>query len=167
MKSIIKDHNKRNKANPIRLNFEIEDQDHNEDRIVKGKEIDDEDLNEWWRLREAFTTRYSTRKACYKETHEITKIVRKANETCSIACEMCTEKAIYSMVRLHHMFSSPVEDRVLSHQKRWNDRYTAGAKSRIVEDESARSTLERIRRCTGDGVLSWSQMQLETDVGAV
>ncbi|GKB12202.1 hypothetical protein Tco_0846125 [Tanacetum coccineum] len=45
MKSIIKDHNKRNKANPIRLNFEIEDQDPNEDRIVKGKEIDDEDLN--------------------------------------------------------------------------------------------------------------------------
>ncbi|GKA15945.1 reverse transcriptase domain-containing protein [Tanacetum coccineum] len=165
MKSIIKEHNKRNKANPIRLNFEMEDQDPNEDRIVKGKEIDDEDLskpfketlktpftrriiefsgpeynmptnialydgstdpadhlnrfvgaansgewpmpvwcrmfqktldgsargwfeslspnsiNEWWRLREAFTTRYSTRKACYKEPHEITKIVRKANET--------------------------------------------------------------------------------------
>ncbi|GKC54750.1 reverse transcriptase domain-containing protein [Tanacetum coccineum] len=165
MKSIIKDHNKRNKANPIRLNFEIEDQDPNEGRIVKGKEIDDEDLSkpfketlktpftrriiefsgpeysmptnialyngstdpadhlnrfvgaansgewpmpvwcrmfqqtldgsargwfeslppnsidEWWRLREAFTTRYSTRKACYKEPHEITKIVRKANET--------------------------------------------------------------------------------------
>ncbi|GJR63960.1 reverse transcriptase domain-containing protein [Tanacetum coccineum] len=165
MKSIIKDHNKRNKANPIRLNFEIEDQDPNEDRIVKGKEIDDEDLSkpfketlktpftrriiefsgpeysmptnialyngstdpadhlnrfvgaansgewpmpvwcrmfqqtldgsargwfeslspnsidEWWKLREAFTTRYSIRKACYKEPHEITKIVRKANET--------------------------------------------------------------------------------------
>ncbi|GKA89677.1 reverse transcriptase domain-containing protein [Tanacetum coccineum] len=165
MKSIIKDHNKRNKANPIRLNFEIKDQYPNEDHIVKGKEIDDEDLSkpfketlktpftrriiefsgpeysmptnialyagstdladhlnrfvgdansgewpmpvwcrmfqqtldgsargwfeslspnnidEWWRLREAFTTRYSTRKACYKEPHEITKIVRKANET--------------------------------------------------------------------------------------
>ncbi|GJX20402.1 reverse transcriptase domain-containing protein [Tanacetum coccineum] len=139
MKSIIKDHNKRNKCQPIRQNFEIEDQDPNEDRIVKGKEIDDEDLtfqptshihgplnqqiqlnrfvwaansgecahadganvqpnfdgsargwfeslppnsiDEWWRLREAFTTRYSTRKACYKEPHEITKIVRKANET--------------------------------------------------------------------------------------
>ncbi|GJU66245.1 reverse transcriptase domain-containing protein [Tanacetum coccineum] len=94
MKSIIKDHNKRNKANPIRLNFEIEDQDPNEDRIVKGKEVDDEDLtrgwfkslspnsiDEWWKLREAFNPRYSTRKACYKEPHEITKIVRKANET--------------------------------------------------------------------------------------
>ncbi|GKD07182.1 reverse transcriptase domain-containing protein [Tanacetum coccineum] len=165
MKSIIKEHNKRNKANPIRLNFEMEDQDPKEDRIVKGREIDDDDLSkpfketlktpftrriiefsgpeysmptnialydgstdpadhlnrfvgaansgewpmpvwcrmfqqtldgsargwfeslppnsigEWWRLREAFNTRYSTRKACYKEPHEITKIVRKANET--------------------------------------------------------------------------------------
>ncbi|GKE47671.1 hypothetical protein Tco_1478929 [Tanacetum coccineum] len=46
MKSIIKDHNKRNKANPIRLNFEIEDQDPNEDRIVKGKKVDDGDLTD-------------------------------------------------------------------------------------------------------------------------
>ncbi|GKB07453.1 reverse transcriptase domain-containing protein [Tanacetum coccineum] len=38
-------------------------------------------IDEWWRLREAFTTRYLIRKACYKEPHEITKIVRKANET--------------------------------------------------------------------------------------
>ncbi|GKF23024.1 reverse transcriptase domain-containing protein [Tanacetum coccineum] len=38
-------------------------------------------IDEWWRLGETFTTRYSTRKACYKERHEITKIVRKANET--------------------------------------------------------------------------------------
>ncbi|GKA47621.1 hypothetical protein Tco_0740504 [Tanacetum coccineum] len=38
-------------------------------------------IDEWWKLREAFTTRYSIRKACYKEPHEITKIVRKANET--------------------------------------------------------------------------------------
>ncbi|GJT90742.1 hypothetical protein Tco_1079587 [Tanacetum coccineum] len=139
MKSIIKDHNKRNKANPIRLNFEIEDQDPNEDRIVKGKEIDDEDLSkpfketlktpftrriiefsgpeysmptnialydgstdpadhlnrgglkslspnsidEWWRLKRGLIhpLEYSTKKACYKEPHEITKIVRKANET--------------------------------------------------------------------------------------
>ncbi|GKB08037.1 hypothetical protein Tco_0836321 [Tanacetum coccineum] len=95
-KSIIKDHNKRNKANPIRLNLNCRDRKtkpQNEDRHVKGKEIDDEDLrdgsrafppnsiDEWWKLREAFTTRYSTRKACYKEPHEITKIVRKANET--------------------------------------------------------------------------------------
>ncbi|GJR63664.1 hypothetical protein Tco_1505826 [Tanacetum coccineum] len=122
MKSIIKEHNKQNKANPIRLNFEIEDQDTNEDRIVKGKEIDDEGLSKPFKetLKTPFTRRIiefsgpehsmptnialyngSTdpvdhlnrfvgaansgngpcRKACYKEPHEITKIVRKANET--------------------------------------------------------------------------------------
>ncbi|GJX17617.1 hypothetical protein Tco_0218449 [Tanacetum coccineum] len=45
MKSIIKEHNKRNKANPVRLNFETEDQDPKEDRIVKGREVDDDDLS--------------------------------------------------------------------------------------------------------------------------
>ncbi|GJY21962.1 reverse transcriptase domain-containing protein [Tanacetum coccineum] len=38
-------------------------------------------INEWYQLREAFTTRYSIRRACYKEPHEITKVVRRANET--------------------------------------------------------------------------------------
>ncbi|GKB22479.1 reverse transcriptase domain-containing protein [Tanacetum coccineum] len=38
-------------------------------------------LNEWADLREAFAARYSVRRACVKEPHEITKIVRKANES--------------------------------------------------------------------------------------
>ncbi|GJX52068.1 hypothetical protein Tco_0280437 [Tanacetum coccineum] len=38
-------------------------------------------INEWYQLREAFTTRYSIRRACYKEPYEITKVVRRANET--------------------------------------------------------------------------------------
>ncbi|GJR25957.1 reverse transcriptase domain-containing protein [Tanacetum coccineum] len=180
MKSIIKEHNKRNKANPIRLNFETEDQDPKEDRIVKGREVDDDDLSkpfketlktpftrriiefsgpeysmptnialydgstdpadhlnrfvgaansgewpmpvwcrmfqqtldgsargwfenlppnsidEWWRLREAFTTS-STRKACYKEPHEITKIVRKANETLTAFKERWTVETGFIM----------------------------------------------------------------------
>ncbi|GKF63306.1 hypothetical protein Tco_0186754, partial [Tanacetum coccineum] len=33
------------------------------------------------KLREAFAARYSVRRACFKEPHEITKIVRKANES--------------------------------------------------------------------------------------
>ncbi|GKF35255.1 hypothetical protein Tco_0108455 [Tanacetum coccineum] len=37
-------------------------------------------IDEWPDLREVFTTRYSVRKACFKEPHEITKIVRRANE---------------------------------------------------------------------------------------
>ncbi|GJW99395.1 reverse transcriptase domain-containing protein [Tanacetum coccineum] len=38
-------------------------------------------INEWAELREAFAARYSVRRACFKEPHEITKIVRKANES--------------------------------------------------------------------------------------
>ncbi|GJY23090.1 reverse transcriptase domain-containing protein [Tanacetum coccineum] len=122
LKSLIKSHNRKNKGDPIRLDFETEDtevQDHN---IAKGKEVVDEDLrkpfnadnsgewpmpmwcrmfqqtldgsargwferlphdniNEWAELREAFAARYSVRRACFKEPHEITKIIRKANES--------------------------------------------------------------------------------------
>nr|GEV45789.1 reverse transcriptase domain-containing protein [Tanacetum cinerariifolium] len=38
-------------------------------------------INEWSDLREAFATGYSVRRACFKEPHEITKIVRKDNES--------------------------------------------------------------------------------------
>nr|GEV33006.1 hypothetical protein [Tanacetum cinerariifolium] len=38
-------------------------------------------INEWADLREAFATRYSIRRACFKEPHEITKILKKANES--------------------------------------------------------------------------------------
>ncbi|GJZ40059.1 reverse transcriptase domain-containing protein [Tanacetum coccineum] len=55
-------------------------------------------IDEWWRLREAFTTRYSTRKACYKEPHEITKIVRKANETLTAFKERWTQSVFASNV---------------------------------------------------------------------
>ncbi|GJY90765.1 reverse transcriptase domain-containing protein [Tanacetum coccineum] len=54
-------------------------------------------IDEWWRLREAFTTRYSTRKACYKEPHEITKIVRKANETLTAFKERWTVETGFIM----------------------------------------------------------------------
>ncbi|GJV06723.1 hypothetical protein Tco_1344379 [Tanacetum coccineum] len=159
LKSLIKDHNKRNTTNPIRLNFEVEDTEVRDNRIVKGKAVVDDDLKkpfkealktplirriiefagskykmpaniklydgnadpedhlsrfasaansgEWpmpvwcgmfqqtldgfargwfwrlpannineWELREAFAARYSVRRACFKEPHEITKIVK-------------------------------------------------------------------------------------------
>ncbi|GJZ12118.1 hypothetical protein Tco_0546877 [Tanacetum coccineum] len=38
-------------------------------------------INEWYQLREAFTQQYSRRRLVYKEPHEITKVVRRANET--------------------------------------------------------------------------------------
>nr|GEU86154.1 reverse transcriptase domain-containing protein [Tanacetum cinerariifolium] len=38
-------------------------------------------INEWVDLREAFAARYSGRRACFKEPHEIIKIIKKANES--------------------------------------------------------------------------------------
>nr|GEU98104.1 reverse transcriptase domain-containing protein [Tanacetum cinerariifolium] len=38
-------------------------------------------IDEWVDLREAFTTRYSVSKSCFKEPHEITNIIRRANES--------------------------------------------------------------------------------------
>ncbi|GJW83097.1 reverse transcriptase domain-containing protein [Tanacetum coccineum] len=38
-------------------------------------------INKWTDLREAFVARYSVRRACFREPHEITKIVRKPNES--------------------------------------------------------------------------------------
>ncbi|GKB60669.1 ALP1-like protein [Tanacetum coccineum] len=126
-KPLIKDHNKKNTVDPLRLNFELEDTNADCSTIVKGKTAGDADLrkpfkealrtpitrkiiefagpeykmptniklydgttdledhlnriNEWSELREAFAARYSVRKACFKEPHEITKIVWKANES--------------------------------------------------------------------------------------
>ncbi|GKD05719.1 reverse transcriptase domain-containing protein, partial [Tanacetum coccineum] len=165
LKSLIKSHNQRNKGDPIRLDFELEDTEVQDHGIAKGKKVMDEDLrkpfkearrtpltrriiefagpeykmptniklydgttdpedhlsrfasaansgewpmpvwcrmfqqtldgsargwferlphdniNEWADLREAFASRYSVRRVCFKEPHEITKIVRKANES--------------------------------------------------------------------------------------
>ncbi|GJU27256.1 hypothetical protein Tco_1165877 [Tanacetum coccineum] len=38
-------------------------------------------IDGWVELRQQFTTRFSTRRACFKDPTEITKIVRKVNET--------------------------------------------------------------------------------------
>ncbi|GJR18283.1 reverse transcriptase domain-containing protein [Tanacetum coccineum] len=172
LRSLIKDHNRKNKTDPIRLDFSEEDVTAKDTRIVKGKEVVDDDLikpfkevlktpltrkiiefagpeykmptniklydgttnsedhlgrlanavnfdewpmlvwcrmfrqtfdgpargwferlptnsiDEWADLREAFTTRYSVRKACFKEPQEITKIIRRANESLSAFKEM-------------------------------------------------------------------------------
>nr|GEV41975.1 hypothetical protein [Tanacetum cinerariifolium] len=44
LKSIIKDHNRRNKTDPICLDFEEEDTEARDNRILKGKEVVDDDL---------------------------------------------------------------------------------------------------------------------------
>nr|GFA45487.1 reverse transcriptase domain-containing protein [Tanacetum cinerariifolium] len=44
LKSLIKSHNRRNKGDPIRLDFELEDTEVQDHGIAKGKEVMDEDL---------------------------------------------------------------------------------------------------------------------------
>nr|GEW95009.1 reverse transcriptase domain-containing protein [Tanacetum cinerariifolium] len=117
LKSLIKSHNRKNKGDLIRLDFETVEAEIQGHTVVKGNEVMDEDLrkpfkeargnavyppnhrtlngsargwferlphdstNEWAKLREAFVARFSVRRACFKEPHEITKITRKANES--------------------------------------------------------------------------------------
>nr|GFA82967.1 reverse transcriptase domain-containing protein [Tanacetum cinerariifolium] len=160
LKSLVKSQYRRNKGDPVRLDFELEDTEVQGNNIVKGKEVSDEDLrkpfkearrtpptrriiefagpeykmpnniklydgtidpedhssrfasaansgewpmpvwcrmfqqsldgsakgwferlppdsiNEWADLREAFAARFSVRRACFKEPHEITKIIK-------------------------------------------------------------------------------------------
>nr|GEW77842.1 reverse transcriptase domain-containing protein [Tanacetum cinerariifolium] len=40
-----------------------------------------DNINEWADLKDAFAARYSVRRACFKEPHKITKIVRKSKES--------------------------------------------------------------------------------------
>ncbi|GJT50423.1 reverse transcriptase domain-containing protein [Tanacetum coccineum] len=54
-------------------------------------------IGEWAYLREAFTTRYSVRKACFKEPHEITKIIRRANKSLSLFKERWTVETGFIM----------------------------------------------------------------------
>ncbi|GJU48228.1 reverse transcriptase domain-containing protein [Tanacetum coccineum] len=127
LKSLIKSHNRKNRGDPIRLDFETEDTEAHDHNIAKGKEVVDEDLRKPFKeaRRTSFTRRiiefagpeykmptniklydgttdpedhlsrfagaansgewpmpvYSVRRACFKEPHEITKIIRRANES--------------------------------------------------------------------------------------
>ncbi|GJS99310.1 reverse transcriptase domain-containing protein [Tanacetum coccineum] len=150
LRSIIKDHNRKNKTYPIQLDFDEEDTAVKDTCIVKGKEAVDDDLRKPFkealktpltrriiefagpeykmptniklydgttdpkdhlgdgsnafrpttsmnRQREAFTTRYSVRKICFKEPREITKIVRRANESLTTFKERWTVETGFIM----------------------------------------------------------------------
>nr|GEU70101.1 reverse transcriptase domain-containing protein [Tanacetum cinerariifolium] len=51
------------------------------DGLVRGwfERLPRDNINEWTDLRDAFVARYSVRRTCFKEPHEITKIIRRAN----------------------------------------------------------------------------------------
>nr|GEW46452.1 hypothetical protein [Tanacetum cinerariifolium] len=71
-------------------------------------------INEWADLREAFAARYSVRRACFKEPHEITKIVRKANESLTAFKERWTVETSFIMGVLEVMKISSFMDAVKS-----------------------------------------------------
>ncbi|GKF17902.1 reverse transcriptase domain-containing protein, partial [Tanacetum coccineum] len=54
-------------------------------------------INDWAKLRDAFAARYSVRRACFKEPHEITKIVRRANESLTAFKERWTVETGFIM----------------------------------------------------------------------
>ncbi|GJZ40146.1 reverse transcriptase domain-containing protein [Tanacetum coccineum] len=71
-------------------------------------------INEWADLREAFAARYSVRRACFKEPHEITKIVRKAKESLTTFKERWTVETGFIMGVLEVMKISSFMDKVKS-----------------------------------------------------
>nr|GEW15125.1 reverse transcriptase domain-containing protein [Tanacetum cinerariifolium] len=84
-------------------------------------------INEWADLRVAFAARYSVKRACFKETHEITKIVRKANESLMAFKERWTVKTGFIMGVLEVMKISSFMDSVKSPElaTRFSDKVTA------------------------------------------
>ncbi|GJZ73306.1 hypothetical protein Tco_0637452 [Tanacetum coccineum] len=84
LKSLIKSHNRKNKGDPIRLDFEMVDTK-TLDESARGwfERLPHDCINEWADLREAFAARFSVKKACFKEPYEITKIIRNP-KTCPI-----------------------------------------------------------------------------------
>ncbi|GKF57610.1 reverse transcriptase domain-containing protein [Tanacetum coccineum] len=71
-------------------------------------------INEWAELRDAFAARYSFRRACFKEPHEITKIVIKANESLTAFKERWTMETGFIMGVLEVMKISSFMDSVKS-----------------------------------------------------
>ncbi|GJU66507.1 reverse transcriptase domain-containing protein [Tanacetum coccineum] len=208
LKSIVKHHNRRNKAHLIRIDFDEEDIEAKNNRIAKGKEVVDNDLkkpfkealktpltrriiefagleykmptniklydgtmdpkdhlsrfasatnseewsmpvwcrmfqqtldgaargwferlsanniNEWANLREVFTVRYLVRRACFKEPHEITKIVKRANESLTAFKERWTVETGFIMGVLEVMKISSFIDsfKCLELAKRFSDK---------------------------------------------
>ncbi|GKF25924.1 hypothetical protein Tco_0081818, partial [Tanacetum coccineum] len=81
-------------------------------------------INEWAELRDAFVARYSVRRACFKESHEITKIVRRANESLTTFKERWTMETGFIMGVPEVMKISSFMDSVKSPElaKRFSDK---------------------------------------------
>ncbi|GJT36511.1 reverse transcriptase domain-containing protein [Tanacetum coccineum] len=242
LKSLIKSHNRKNKGDPIRLDFKTEDTEVHDHYIVKGNEVIDEDLkkpfkearrtpltrriieftgleykmpnniklydgttdpkdhlsrfasasnsgewpmpvwcrmfqqtldgsakgwfehlphdsiNEWADLREAFAARFSVRRACFKEPHKITKIIRKVNESLTAFKEMWTVETGFIMgvpeVMKISSFMDPVKSPELA--KRFSDKVPTTVNEMMerldefVRSEEAYASIELPKGETGE-----------------
>nr|GEV90471.1 putative reverse transcriptase domain-containing protein [Tanacetum cinerariifolium] len=81
-------------------------------------------INEWAYLREAFAARFSIRRSCFKEPHEITKIIRRANESLTAFKERWTVETGFIMGVPEVMKISSFMDSVKSPElaKRFSDK---------------------------------------------
>nr|GEV09761.1 reverse transcriptase domain-containing protein [Tanacetum cinerariifolium] len=210
LKSLIKSHNRKNKGDPIRLDFKTKDtkvQDHN---IVKGNEVIDEDLkkpfnksrrtpftrriiefagewpmpvwcrmfqqtldgsarrwferlppdniNEWADPREAFAARFSVRRACFKEPHEITTIIRRANESLTAFKERWTVETGFIMGAPEVMKISSFMDSIKSPElaKHFSDKFPTTLNEMMerldnfVWSEEAYASTEHPKGVTGE-----------------
>ncbi|GKF21651.1 reverse transcriptase domain-containing protein, partial [Tanacetum coccineum] len=78
------------------------------------KRLPHDSINEWADLKEAFLARFSVRRACFKEPHEITKIIRKANESLTAFKERWTVETGFIMRVLEVMKIASFMDSVKS-----------------------------------------------------
>ncbi|GKC56875.1 reverse transcriptase domain-containing protein [Tanacetum coccineum] len=96
------------------------------DESAKGwfKRLPHENINEWAELRDAFATRYSVRRACFKEPCEITKIIRRANDSLTAFKERWTVETCFIMGVPEVMKISSFMDSIKSPElaKRFSDK---------------------------------------------
>ncbi|GKB77213.1 reverse transcriptase domain-containing protein [Tanacetum coccineum] len=141
LKSLIKSHNRKNKGDPIRSRLQHCQRKRGGEwpmpvwcrmfqQTLDGSArgwfecLPHDSINEWAELREAFAARYSVRRACFKERHGITKIIRKANESLTAFKERWTVETGFIMGVPEVMKISSFMDSVKSPElaKRFSDK---------------------------------------------
>ncbi|GKD58749.1 hypothetical protein Tco_1296258 [Tanacetum coccineum] len=99
-------------------------------------------IDEWVKHRKQFTTRFSTRRACFKDLTEITKTVRNANETLVAFKERWTIETVFILDVLEIMKISSFMDahKCPEQAKRYSDKVPKTVDEMIVRlDDFGRS----------------------------
>nr|GEX29398.1 reverse transcriptase domain-containing protein [Tanacetum cinerariifolium] len=109
------------------------------DRSARGwfERLPPDSINERADLREAFAARFSVRRACFKEPHEITKIIRRANESLTAFKERWTVETGFIMGVPEVMKISSFMDSVMSPElaKRFSDKVPTTGNERVQSQD--------------------------------